>query len=140
VHIRLAQYSLDRIKRTVRRLTPRHWGQSLEQVRDHLKPVIIGWTTYFALADAYSHMRGLDEWTRRRIRQLIWKHWKTPSNRYHNLLKLGVPQHHARWAAGSGKGCWRLAASPPLQMALSNQRLALFGFSRFLDTYLLRHT
>ena len=138
--IRLAKRSLDRIKRKIRHLTPRNAGRSTAQVRDQLNPVIIGWVNYFALADAQSHMRRLDAWTRRRLRQIIWKHWKTPKNRYQNLTKLGVSKEKARWVAGSGRGDWRLAASPPIHWAISNARLEQFGFKSFLQQYQLRHT
>ena len=140
MRIRLAPRSLKRVRSKLRRLTHRHAGQSLAQVRDALNLVIVGWVNYFALADAQSHLQRLDQWLRRRLRQLIWNQWKTPKNRYRNLLKVGVSEQEARYAAGSGHGDWRLAASPPLHYGLSNARLYHFGFKSFLQTYQLRHT
>ena len=140
MRIRLAPRSLKRVTRKVRRLTRRHAGQSLAQVRDALNPVMVGWVNYFALADAQRYMRRLDQWLRRRLRQIIWNQWKTPKNRYRNLLKVGVSEQEARYAAGSGHGDWRLAASPPVQQGLNNARLYRFGFKSFLQIYQLRHT
>jgi hypothetical protein len=51
----------------------------------------------------------LDEWLRRRLRQLLWKRWKKPRARWRNLVALGVPPRSAREAAGSAKGTWRLS-------------------------------
>jgi hypothetical protein len=79
VGIRLAKRSIDRITYKIRLLTRRNVGQSLEQICDRLNPVIIGWTNYFALADAGRHMQRLDEHLRRRLRQIVWKQWKTPA-------------------------------------------------------------
>ena len=62
-------------------MTRRSQGRSIEEVRDELNPYIRGWVNYFALADARAHMQRLDEWVRRRLRQVLWKQWKTPANR-----------------------------------------------------------
>ena len=75
---------------------------------------------YFRLADTPSVFQELEEWQRRRLRQLVWKRWKKPRARWRNLVALGVPPRSAREAAGSGKGTWRLAASPPVHQALNN--------------------
>ena len=62
----------------------------------------------------------LDEWPRRRLRQVRWKEWKRPQTRYRNLRALGIPEHDARSWAASRKGYWRIAGSRPLQRALPN--------------------
>lgn len=129
--IRLARRSLDRVKRKLRQMTRRNSGQSLETVRDHLNAYIRGWVMYFRIADAKSHLRQLDEHLRRRLRQLIWKQWKTPANRYRNLRARGVSEFWAIRAGGTSKGDWRLSASPPLHKALNNafwEELGLVGF------------
>jgi hypothetical protein len=112
----------------------------MEQIRDQLNPVIIGWTNHFALADAKGHMRRLDEHLRRRLRQVVWKQWKTPANRYRNLRALGVSEFWAIRAGGTSKGCWRLSASPPLHRALDNAFWEQLGLKGFLQQYQLRHT
>ena len=91
VGIRIAKERLGRAKRKLRRMTRRSQGRSIEEVRDELNPYVRGWVNYFALADAKAHMQRLDEWVRRRLRQVLWKQWKTPGNRYRNLRARGVP-------------------------------------------------
>lgn len=138
--IRLAQRSIDRITQKIRFLTRRNLGQSLEQICDRLNPAIIGWTNYFVLADARKHMQRLDEHLRRRLRQIVWKQWKTPAKRYRKLRVLGVSEFWATRTGGTSKGYWRLSASPPLHKALNNAYWEQLGLRSFLQQYLLRHT
>lgn len=95
---------------------------------------------YFALANIKRHMTGIDEWVRRRLRQICWKQWKTSKRRYEELCRLGIPAILARLTAGTSKGVWRLSASPPLQRALSNAYWHERGLKSFLQQYLLRQT
>jgi hypothetical protein len=136
----LGQRSIDRITHKIRRLTRRNVGRSLEQIRNRLNPVIIGWTNYFALADARGHMQRFDELLRRRLRQIVWKQWKTPAKRHRNLRALGVSEYWAIRAGGTSKGYWRLSASPPLHKALNNAYWKQLDLKSFLQHYLLRYT
>lgn len=140
MRIRIARRSLERIKRRLRQETRRNRGRSMEETLERLNPVIAGWVNYFALADAKGHMERLDEWLRRRLRQVLWKQWKTPRNRYRNLRALGVSKYWAIRAGGSSKGCWRMSASPPLQQALNNAFWHSLGLKNFLKQYQLRYT
>lgn len=138
--IRLAHRSIQRLTRKIRRLTRRNSGRSIEEIIDQLNPVIVGWTNYFALADAKGHMRRFDEHLRRRLRQIMWKQWKTPKNRYLNLHARGVSEYWATRAGGTSKGIWRLSASPPLHQALNNAFWKQLGLKSFSQHYQLRHT
>lgn len=138
--IRIARQSLEKVKRRIRQLTRRNGGRAIEQVRDRLNAYISGWVNYYALADARTHMKTLDEWLRRRLRQILWKQWKTPANRHHNLRQLGVSEFWAIRAGGTSKGVWRLSASPPLHKALGIAYWQQLGLKGFEQQYLLRHT
>ncbi len=140
MRIRIARRSLERIKRRLRQETRRSRGRSIEEILGRLSLVITGWVNYFALAGAKGHMERLDEWLRRRLRQVLWKQWKTPRNRYRNLRALGVSEFWAIRAGGSSKGCWRMSASPPLQHALNNAFFHSLGSKSFLKQYQFRHT
>ena len=112
----------------------------METIRDGLNRYIIGWVNYYALADAQNHTTRLDEWLRRRMRQIHWKQWKTPKHRYEKLRTLGVPEYWAKLNAGTSLGEWRLSKSPWLHRALSNAYWRNFGLKSFLQQYDLRHT
>lgn len=128
------------MKRKVRKLTRRTQGESWTEVCAKLRRAIVGWVNYYALADGRLHMRKLDEWLRRRMRQMVWKQWKTTKNRYTQLKRRGVTEFWSIRSGGTSKGTWRLSASPPLQNALSNDYLANAGLVSFLKQYDLRRT
>ena len=138
--IRIAPHSLKRIKRKVKELTRRSQGRSWEEIRDKLQLSISGWVNYYALANARSHMRRMDEWLRRRMRQLAWKAWKTPQNRYKNLKARGVSEFWAIRAGGTSLGPWRMSVSPPVAHALNNSYWRKVELVSFLQEYELRHT
>jgi group II intron reverse transcriptase/maturase len=140
VGIRIARHSLERIKRKVKKLTRRSQGRSWEEIRDKLRRSISGWVNYYALADARNHMKHLDEWLRRRMRQLAWKQWKTPRNRYKNLKARGVSEYWAKRAGGGSLGTWRMSKTPPIHQALSKVYWQRVGLVSFLEQYELRHT
>ena len=87
----------------------------------------VGWTAYFALADTPSPFEELDEWLRRRLRQVRWKEWKRVRTKRRNLIALGIPEEQARQWACTSRGSWRIAGSAPLHRALPNAYWADLG-------------
>ncbi len=79
-----------------------------------------GWMAYFRIADTPKGLKGLDEWLRRRLRQVRWKESKRTATKRHHLRVLGIPGRSVREWAGSSKGYWRIAGSPVLTRALPN--------------------
>lgn len=132
---RVAPQALEQLKTKLRRLTRRTTHAPLEEIIQPINEYTRGWIGYFRLAETPSVFRALDEWLRHRLRQLVWKRWKRPKTRWRNLVALGVPPSSAREAAGSGKGVWRLAASPPVQQALSNAYWRRQGLQSISERY-----
>jgi RNA-directed DNA polymerase len=128
------------MKRKVKQLTGRSQGRSWEEIRDRLRRSITGWVNYYALADAKMHMVQLDEWLRRRMRQMAWKQWKTPRKRYKRLKELGVSEYWAVRMGGGSLGPWRMSKAPPLNQALSKAYWHKVGLVSFLEQYELRRT
>jgi group II intron reverse transcriptase/maturase len=135
VRIRLAPQSVQRCQAKIRELTSRSRSQSMETRVSRLSSYLRGWLHYFALADTPTPFRRLDKWVRRRLRLCYWKQWKRARTRFKNLRALGLSEFEAWEGAGSKKGLWRLAGSPPLQKALSNAYLAGQGLVCLLDEY-----
>ena len=105
----------------------------------------IQWSTivqvgYCAISDMETHMKRLNEWVRRRIRQIYWKQWKRPKCRHDNLVRLGIPNSKAWEWAQSGKGYWRIADSFILSMSLTNEYLASVGYDDILSRYKVLHS
>jgi len=126
---RIAPQAVARFKERVRLLTRRTQGQSLEKIVEKLSRYLIGWRGYFGICETPSVLRALDQWTRRRLRSIVWKHWKRGRTRFAELRRRGVGHDLAAQTAGSAHGPWRLSCSPALNIALSNDfffnRLAL---------------
>jgi group II intron reverse transcriptase/maturase len=135
VDIRIDPKALTRMRERIRRLTRRSGRIAMPVRIALLNRFISGWCAYFALADTPSLFEEADQWLRRRLRQIRWKEWKRYSARKHNLETLGIPSHKAREWAASSKGCWRLAASPPLGRALPNAYWADLGLRSFHPSY-----
>lgn len=95
----------------------------------------MGWTAYFSLADTPRPLSDLDEWLRRRLRQVRWKEWKRVRTKRRNLRALGIPEEKAHEWANTRKGYWRIAGSAPLQRALPNAYWRDLGLRGFTDPY-----
>jgi len=127
---RIAPKAVERFKQRVRELTCRTKGISIERRAEGLAPYLRGWIGYFGRCQTPSVLRGLDEWTRRRLRSVIWKQWKRGPVRFAELRKRGVGKDLAAQTAGSAHGPWRMANSPALNIALPNAYFDSLGIPR----------
>ena len=120
VRIRADPKAIARLKMRIKQLTSRRWSIAMDERIIQINRYVVGWMGYFRLADTPRVFRGLDEWFRRRMRQIRWKEWKRPKTRLVNLLRLGIPRQTAYEWSNSSKGYWRIAGSAILQRALPN--------------------
>jgi RNA-directed DNA polymerase len=127
---RLAPKAVLRFKEKVRELTRRTRGVSMERMAEELARYQRGWIGYFGKCQTPSVLQGLEEWTRRRLRSVIWKQWKRGKVRFAELRKRGVGKDLAAQTAGSAHGPWRLAHSPALAFALPNAYFDSLGIPR----------
>ena len=127
---RIAPKAVLRYKERVRELTSRTRGVSIERMAEELAQYLRGWFGYFGKCQTPSVLRGLEEWTRRRLRSVIWKQWKRGTVRFAELRKRGVGKDLAAQTAGSAHGPWRLAESPALHIALPNAYFDSLGIPR----------
>jgi RNA-directed DNA polymerase len=79
-----------------------------------------GWKGYFGFCETPSVLDNLDQWTRRRLRSVIWKQWRRGKVRFAKLCALGVNKNLAAKTAGSAHGPWRIANSRALSYAFPN--------------------
>ncbi len=134
VYVRIANRTKERFMEKMRNLTRRTRSGKLEDILRDVNQYTRGWMAYFRLATTPSVYQELDEWTRRRLRQLLWKRWKHGTTRYRELVRLGVPNERAALGA-IGTSPWRMAHSPVVQEALSNA----FWHSSGLEGLVLRY-
>jgi RNA-directed DNA polymerase len=135
VKIGVARKARRRAKQRLRQLTARTWGVSMQRRIHAINRFTVGWTAYYRLAEGERPFRDLDEWLRRRMRQIRWKEWKRYRTRRRNLRALGMPERAAREWAASQKGPWRIAGSYILSRALPNAYWTDQGLQGFTDPY-----
>jgi group II intron reverse transcriptase/maturase len=119
VFIRMANRTKERFMEKIRHLTKRTRTGKLQDIVSEVNRYTRGWIGYYRLADTPSVYEKLDEWIRRRLRQLLWKRWKRGTTRYRTLIRLGVPNERAARGA-TGRSPWRMSHAPVVQEALSN--------------------
>jgi hypothetical protein len=135
VKVRIDPKARKRAKDRLRRLTSRSWGTSMERRITAINRFSRGWTAYFALADTPSVFEELDEWLRRRLRQVRWKEWKRIRTKHRNLTASGIPDGKAYEWANSRRGYWRIARSWVLTRSLTNAYWCEQGLLGFTDPY-----
>ena len=140
LRIRIARPSLERAKSRIRQLTWRWKGQSMTRTLADLNAYLRGWGNYFALTEAPSPLKELDEWVRRRLRAILWHQWKKPKARYRNMMALGVRRDLAWQWSYSSKKTWRMSGSPPLHIALGNAYWRAQGLVSLVELQRLRHS
>jgi len=140
IGIRPHEKSLKRFKDKIRELTSRKQPRSVEQILLRLERYITGWLGYYAIADMSRRMKDLNEWTRRRIRQIFWKQWKKIRTKRDNLVRLGIPDGKAWEWANSRLGYWRISVSWILTRSLTNEYLASIGYDDFAKRYEVLHS
>jgi RNA-directed DNA polymerase len=134
VRIRVATKTLQRFRMRMRRLTRRTRSGKLEDITREVNQYVRGWIGYFRLADTPSVFEELDSWTRRRLRQMVWKRWKRGRTRYRELIALGVPRERAALGA-VGKSPWHMSRTPVVNEALNNAYWRKIGLEGITQRY-----
>lgn len=132
--------SIKRFKDKIRELTSRKQARSVENILKGIKSYTTGWLVYYSIADMESKIKSLNEWLRRRIRQIYWKQWKRIKTKHDNLVRLGINNSKAWEWANSRKGYWRISDSQILHMSLTNEYLASVGYDDILYRYKVLHS
>lgn len=133
--LRVAPDREKRLKRGLRPLMRAGRGCSLKQTIERLSPKIRGWVGYYRLCDVKAAFERLDGWARRRIRGLLWKHWKRPKTRYKQLIRRGIDAERARKSAGNGRGPWWNAGASHMNQAVPTRTLRNLGLVSFLEEF-----
>jgi len=125
--IRIHWRSIKRFKERVREITARRRGRSLGQVIGELRDFMNGWWNYFGITESFNRLRPLAHWTRRRLRAVIWKHWKNRRTRVGELLKRGVSRDYAVTTGCARKGPWRMSRVKWVHIALPDSYFTSHG-------------
>jgi RNA-directed DNA polymerase len=127
--IRIHWKTIKRFKQRVREITARRRGRSLSQVINELKQYMSGWWNYYGLTESFNRLRPLPHWIRRRLRALVWKHWKNRKTRVRELLKRGISRNFALTTGCARKGPWRMSKVKWVNIALPDKHFESLGLS-----------
>ena len=82
-------------------------GRSLQQVVLDLRSYLLGWRSYFGIAESPWLFVELDRWIRRRLRAYQLKQWKRPRTIYRELQARGLSSWDAYRVARCAGRWWR---------------------------------
>ena len=132
--------SIKRFKDKIRELTSRKQARSVENILKRINRYTTGWLGYYSIANMESKIKSLNEWLRRRIRQIYWKQWKRIKTKHDNLVRLGINNSKAWEWANSRKGYWIISNSHILHKSLTSEYLASVGYDDILHRYKVLHS
>jgi RNA-directed DNA polymerase len=133
--LRVAPQSVTRLKTRLRLQLRAGRGRSLPRTVTELKPLLRGWVGYFRMADVRSSFDQLDTWLRRRLRCILWRHWKRPRTRASELRRRGLDVTRARVSAFNGRGPWWNAGASHMHAAVPSAALREWGLLSLLDEH-----
>lgn len=130
--------SVQKFKRTLKKLTNRSQSMAFAVRIQRLNWVIRGWINYFALSSMKTTMNGIDAHLRTRLRVIIWKQWKVPSKRQWGLQKLGIGKDLAKQTSYMGDHYQWIVTKTCVVRAISKEKLAQAGLICCYDYYMER--
>lgn len=131
--------SVEKFKRTLKKLTNRSQPMSFVARVEKLNWVIRGWINYFALGSMKTAMNDIDAHLRTRLRVIIWKQWKVPKKRQWGLQKLGIGKDLARRTSYMGDHYQWIVTKTCVVRAISKEKLTKAGLVSCYDYYMERH-
>jgi RNA-directed DNA polymerase len=98
VRVMVAEPALRKLEAELKALTPRNWGQSIDDCIQRVNLFLRGWLGYFAICDEKHRatLGRIDGHLRRRLRAMILKQWKRKRHIVNRLIRLRVPSALAR--------------------------------------------
>jgi RNA-directed DNA polymerase len=105
--LKVAKGSVKRVREKLKESFRRGKGRRLDRfIEQELNPILRGWGNYFQLAQVEGTFEELDQWVRRKLRQMLWRQWKRSHTRAVRLMQRGLSTERAWKSAGNGRGSW----------------------------------
>jgi len=133
--LKVSPDSILRIRGKIRELMWKARGCSLTKVIGELVPLLRGWINYFRLSSVKIAFEELDEWIRRRLRCVIWQHWKKPRTRAKKLIQRGIAKETAYVSAYNGRGTWWNSGRAHMNLAFPAKWFAEQGLISLLSQH-----
>jgi RNA-directed DNA polymerase len=133
--LKVSPDSIQRIRGKIRELMWKARGCSLTKVIGELVPLLRGWINYFRLSSVKIAFEELDGWIRRRLRCVIWRHWKKPVTRVKKLTQRGIEKETAYLSAYNGRGAWWNSGASHMNRAFPAKWFAQQGLISLLSQH-----
>jgi len=131
--LRVAPESVTRLKDRLRALFRSGRGRNLGRLIEDLRPILVGWTSYFRKAEVRQTFEDLDQWIRRKLRAILWRQWKRPWTRARELMRRGLDHVRAWVSATNGHGPWWNARASHMNQAVPNRFFVRLGLVSLLQ-------
>jgi RNA-directed DNA polymerase len=109
----------ERLRATVREMTPPNWGRSITSCMEDISRYLTGWMSHYRLCtpEAVQDLGVIDAHVRRRIRAIIVRQKKRQRFLFRHLRAKGVSVKAAAGCAYCGKGAWVKSNRPAMTRA-----------------------
>jgi RNA-directed DNA polymerase len=133
--LRVSPAAVKRLKTKLRGMLRHGRGRRLADTVRDLNLATRGWVAYFRLAEVKASFEDLDKWLRRKLRCVVWRQWKRPRTRFHELRRRGLDETRAYASAYNGRGPWWNAGASHMHAAVPTAVLRQLGLSSLLDEH-----
>jgi RNA-directed DNA polymerase len=130
--LKVASESVKRLKGRLREMLRRGRGRHLVDVIAELRPVLIGWVSYYRKSEVRITFEQLDQWLRRKLRAILWRQWKRPWTRAKTMIQRGLAPVRAWVSATNGRGPWWNAGASHMNQAVPTRYLSQLGLVNLL--------
>jgi RNA-directed DNA polymerase len=134
--LKVAPQSVKRLKDKLRIIFRKGRGRNIVTVIKEVSVVLVGWQSYFKLAEVMNIFEELDQWIRRKLRCIKWRQWKRPYTRMKNLRKQGLEESRAWKSATNGRGSWWNAGASHMNEAFKKADFDKMGLASLLDRFI----
>jgi RNA-directed DNA polymerase len=133
--LKVAWESVKRFKEKLREVFRQGRGRKLSTVTQELGSILRGWVAYFRMAEVKGIFEELDQWIRRKLRDILWRQWKRPRTRFKELCRRGLAEARARQSASNGRGSWWNAGASHMNQAIPSSQLRKAGLLSLIEEY-----
>lgn len=133
--LKIPAAGVKRFRANLKAIFRRGRGHSLAKVIAELRPILRGWMNYFRDIEVRNVLGMLDGWLRRKLRCLLWRHWKRTATRARYLMRQGLSEVRAWTSATNGRGPWWNAGASHMNQSYPKSFFDKLGLVSLLDQY-----
>jgi RNA-directed DNA polymerase len=131
--LKVSPKAVERLKDKLKEKFRQGRGRNITRFIGELKPILVGWTNYFKLAETKLVFEELDGWIRRKLRCVLWRQTKRGKTRAKRLIARGIDRDRAWKSTVNGRGPWWNAGAPHMNEAFPKSFFDDMGLTSIVD-------